>query len=131
AVARARKQGYAITTETYAPGLNAISTAIMVPGRGAVGVLAISGPAVRLTEAKMLQWSGELLAAAADLGSVSVASPLLQRAWVPAAGAAAPGGSAPAAAPVQVPKSAPGTPLKIAPKTTPRAATARHKPTPP
>lgn len=83
AVAKARKQGYAITLETYAPGLNAISTAIMAPGRGAVGVLAISGPAVRLTEAKMLQWSGDLMSAAADLGSISVASPLLQRAYVP------------------------------------------------
>jgi DNA-binding IclR family transcriptional regulator len=83
AVARARRQGYALTTETYAPGLNAISTAIMVPGRGAVGVLAISGPAVRLTEAKMQQWSGELMAAAADLASVSAASPLLQRAYTP------------------------------------------------
>jgi hypothetical protein len=89
AVAKARKQGYALTTETYAPGLNAISTAIMAPGRGAVGVLAISGPAVRLTEDKMLQWSGELMNAAADLGSVSAASPLLQRAYLPAAAAPA------------------------------------------
>jgi IclR family transcriptional regulator, acetate operon repressor len=83
AVAKARKQGYAITLETYAPGLNAISTTIMAPGRGAVGVLAMSGPAVRLTETKMLQWSVDLMSAAADLGSISVASPLLQRAYVP------------------------------------------------
>jgi hypothetical protein len=38
----------------------------------------------------MLQWSGELMNAAADLGSVSIASPLLQRAYAPPLAAGTP-----------------------------------------
>ncbi|MDP4299192.1 IclR family transcriptional regulator [Leptothrix discophora] len=83
-VRQVRKQGYAVTCETYAPGLNAMSTALVPSGKGAVGVLAMSGPAVRLTEAKMQQWAPELLAAASDLAGISAASPLFNRAYAPA-----------------------------------------------
>lgn len=79
-----RKQGYALTCETYAAGLNAMSTAIVPAGKGAVGVLAMSGPAVRLTEAKMKQWAPELMAAAQELAAISAASPLFNRAYAPA-----------------------------------------------
>ncbi|MGY0199845.1 IclR family transcriptional regulator [Leptothrix sp. BB-3] len=82
-VRQARKQGYAMTCETYAPGLNAMSTALVPAGKGAVGVLAMSGPAVRLTEAKMTQWVPDLLAAAQDLAAISTASPLFNRAYAP------------------------------------------------
>ena len=81
AVAKARQQGYAITLETYAPMLSAISTPIVVPGRGAVGVLAISGPMVRLTEEKMQSLAPDLMAAAADIANASNASPLFNRAF--------------------------------------------------
>ncbi len=84
AVKQAKKQGYAITLETYAPMLSAISTPIVVPGRGAVGVLAISGPMVRLTEDKMQTLAPELLNAAADIANASSASPLFQRAFAKA-----------------------------------------------
>jgi IclR family transcriptional regulator, acetate operon repressor len=77
----ARKQGVAFTTETYAPGLNAMSTPILANGNGAVGVLAMSGPSVRLTEAKMQQWAPELKRAAADIARASAASPLFRRAY--------------------------------------------------
>jgi DNA-binding IclR family transcriptional regulator len=81
----ARKQGIAFTVETYAPGLNAMSTPILVnrgaAGNGAVGVLAMSGPSVRLTEAKMKQWAPALKSAAADIARASAASPLFQRAY--------------------------------------------------
>jgi DNA-binding IclR family transcriptional regulator len=83
ALRAARRQGYAIAQETYARGLSAISAVIAPPGRGAVGVLAISGPSVRLTEARMRGLAPELLAAADDLAAVSGASPLFQRAFVP------------------------------------------------
>ena len=43
----------------------------------AVGVLAISGPSVRLTEAKMKSLAPSLLTAAADIAAASSASPLL------------------------------------------------------
>jgi DNA-binding IclR family transcriptional regulator len=85
AVRLARKQGFAITQETYAHGLNALSTVIMPPGKGAVGVLAMSGPSVRLTEAKMRDWASELMAAAADIARASGASPLFDRWYAPQA----------------------------------------------
>jgi DNA-binding IclR family transcriptional regulator len=79
----ARKQGFAVAVDTYAPGLSAISTAIVPRGKGAVGVLSISGPSVRLTEAKMHHAAPELLAAAADIANASAASPLFDRAFAP------------------------------------------------
>lgn len=81
AIRQARRQGYAITVETYAQGLSAIATTIRPAGQGAVGVLAISGPSVRLTEQKMLALAPELLAAAADIAIASAASPLFDRAY--------------------------------------------------
>ncbi|NDY91237.1 IclR family transcriptional regulator [Ideonella livida] len=81
AVAQARRQGWALTLETYAPGLSALSTPIRPAGRGAVGVLAISGPTVRLSEERLRALVPELLAAAADIAHVSAASPLFDRAY--------------------------------------------------
>jgi IclR family acetate operon transcriptional repressor len=86
AVRQAGRQGYAITSETYGRGLNSIATVIMPPGkRGAVGVLAMSGPAVRLTPQKMLDWAPELMAAAQDVGRAAAASPLFDRYYAPEA----------------------------------------------
>lgn len=85
AVRLARKQGFAITVETYSHGLNAISTPIIPRGKGAVGVLAMSGPSVRLTEAKMRDWANELMVAAADVARASAASPLFDRWYAPKA----------------------------------------------
>jgi DNA-binding IclR family transcriptional regulator len=82
AVRQARKLGYAIAVDTYAQGLSAISVPIMPRGRGAVGVLAISGPSVRLTQAKMQALAPDLLAAAADIANAAGSSPLFNRAYV-------------------------------------------------
>lgn len=81
AIRQARKQGYAITVDTYAPGLSAICAPIVPHGKGAVGVLAISGPSVRLTEQKMTRLAPDLLAAADEIGGASGASPLFDRAY--------------------------------------------------
>lgn len=81
ALRQARKLGYAITVETYARGLAAISAPILRSGSGAVGVLSISGPAVRLTEEKMRALAPGLLAAAAEIADASGASPLFDRAY--------------------------------------------------
>ena len=83
AIRQARKQGFAVTLDTYAQGLAAISAPIAVRGKGAVGVLAISGPSVRLTEARMQELAPDLLAAAADIANASGASPLFNRAYSP------------------------------------------------
>jgi DNA-binding IclR family transcriptional regulator len=81
AVRLARKQGYAIAVETYSPGLAAISAPIVRAGDVAVGVLAISGPSVRLTASKMARLAKPLLEAAADIAAASGASPLFDRAY--------------------------------------------------
>lgn len=84
AIRQARKQGWAITSESYARGLNAIAAPIVAnlpTGRGAVGVLAISGPAVRLTEEKMRSLVPDLLAATSDIAAAAAASPLFNRAY--------------------------------------------------
>ncbi len=81
ALRSARKRGYAIAVETYARGLSAICAPIVPSGKGAVGVLAISGPTVRLTEEKMASLAVDLLNAAAEIAAVSPASPLFDRAY--------------------------------------------------
>jgi len=81
ALRQARKLGYAMTVETYARGLAAISAPIVRNGKGAVGVLSMSGPAVRLTEDKMRAFAPDLLAAAAEIAGASGAAPLFDRAY--------------------------------------------------
>ena len=79
----ARKQGFAITVDTYAQGISAISAPIVPYGKGTVGVLTISGPSVRLTETKLRRLAPDLLNAAADIANASGASPLFNRAFAP------------------------------------------------
>jgi DNA-binding IclR family transcriptional regulator len=79
-VALARQRGYGTGIETYARGLSAIATTICPNGRDAVGVLAISGPTVRLGEARLHALAPDLMAAAADIAAISSASPLFDRA---------------------------------------------------
>jgi DNA-binding IclR family transcriptional regulator len=79
-VALARQRGYGTGIETYARGLSAIAAPICPNGRDAVGVLAISGPTVRLIEARLHTLAPDLMAAAADIAAISRASPLFDRA---------------------------------------------------
>ena len=79
-VKQARKQGYAITEETYVRGLSAMASPIVPDGKGAVGVLAISGPSVRLTQDKMRTLIPDLLAATSGIAAASASSPLFDRA---------------------------------------------------
>lgn len=80
-VRQARREGVAYMCETYAHGLNAMATPITAFARGTVGVLAMSGPSVRLSEDKMRQWTPQLKEAAADIARASAASPLFRRAY--------------------------------------------------
>ncbi len=82
ALRQARKQGYAMTFDTYGQGVSAIAAPILPRHSGAVGVLAISGPSVRLTEEKMQSLVPDLLAAAADIANAAGSSPLFNRAYV-------------------------------------------------
>ena len=84
AVKTARKQGYAVACDTYAAGLSAACCVIRPAGHGAVGVLAISGPSVRLTAERLHELAPQLVASAAEIAHVAAASPLLQREYVQA-----------------------------------------------
>jgi DNA-binding IclR family transcriptional regulator len=92
-VRAARKQGYAIAVETYAHGLSAMSAPILDAAGNAVGMLAMSGPSVRLTLHKMQQWAPQLLAAAAEIARARAASPLFQRSFQRADARRADGGA--------------------------------------
>lgn len=84
ALRRTRKQGYAIAIETYVPGLAAISMPVQRNGDGAVGVISISGPTVRLTEERLRSFVPDLRLATAEIAAVSSASPMFDRAFVSA-----------------------------------------------
>lgn len=79
AVKTARKQGYAVASDSYAPGLSAVCCVIRPAGHGAVGLLAISGPSVRLTAERLHALAPLLTATAAEIAQAAAASPLLQR----------------------------------------------------
>jgi len=80
-IRQTREQGYALTQDTYTRGISSVAAPIVPAGKGAVGVLTISGPSMRMTREKMLGLVPELLAAAAEIAAVSVHSPLFDRAW--------------------------------------------------
>lgn len=89
-IRQARKQGFAIAVDTYTQGISAIAAPIVPRGKGAVGVLAISGPTVRLTQEKMEALVPDLLAAAGEIAAASGASPLFDRAYAPEPAAPSP-----------------------------------------
>lgn len=73
-----RKRGFAMINEVFAPGMTAMAAAVQRKGEEAIGVLSIAGPAVRLTEARMLSLGPDLLAAADELALASLASPMFR-----------------------------------------------------
>lgn len=68
----ARARGYAVVTESSAPGMAAVAAPVRRPaGEEAIGVLSIAGPAVRLDEARMEALAPELLEAAREMSAAS------------------------------------------------------------
>lgn len=77
----ARRRGYAIAIQTFAPWMAAMAAPIRHRNSGEVrGTVSIAGPNPRLTEARMLELAPELLSAASELSAASVGSPALSRA---------------------------------------------------
>lgn len=74
----ARARGYAMIDEVFAPGMSAIAAPVLRRGE-AIGVISIAGPRLRLTQQRMEELGPALLAAAAELGPVSLASSLFNR----------------------------------------------------
>jgi DNA-binding IclR family transcriptional regulator len=80
-----REQGFSMTQETYAQGLNALSAPVRLTGQPALGVLTIAGPSFRLPPERMQALGSELLACAAQLAATSGASPFFNPANHPQA----------------------------------------------
>lgn len=71
----ARKRGYAMIDEVFAPGMTAMAAPV-VRGQETVGVVSIAGPRQRLTLKRMQQLAPAVLAATAELGPISRISTL-------------------------------------------------------
>jgi IclR family acetate operon transcriptional repressor len=74
-----RKSGFALTEETYTPGLNAIAVPVGLAGQMPLGTISVAGPSSRLTRQRMLSIAPQLVSAAGQLAAASGASPMLSR----------------------------------------------------
>lgn len=79
ALRETRAQGFALTEETYTPGLNAMAAPVGLSGQLPMGTISIAGPSARLTRERMLSFAPELMSCAAQLAAASSASPMLAR----------------------------------------------------
>jgi DNA-binding IclR family transcriptional regulator len=74
----ARKRGFSMIVEVFAPGMTAMSAPVRVRGGKAIGVVTIAGPVFRLTEERMLALGPQLIAIAGEIADASGASPLFK-----------------------------------------------------
>lgn len=74
-LARVREQGFSTIRDQFAPNMSSMGAAVHRPSDGAViGVVTIAGPSFRLTEQKMEELGPDLLAAAREIGGLSIGS---------------------------------------------------------
>jgi IclR family acetate operon transcriptional repressor len=71
----ARSRGFAITIETFTPGMSVMAAPVQRPGKPATGVISVAGPTFRFDEKTMITLAPVLLEAAAELASMAGASP--------------------------------------------------------
>lgn len=76
----ARRQGFALTSETYRAGIASVAAPVTVTSKGTVGVVVISGPSVRLTEERLKALVPDLQQAVTEVAQASLASPWFERA---------------------------------------------------
>src|SRR6187402_77603 len=74
----ARKRGYSVIADVFAPAMSAMSAPVISRGV-TLGVVTIAGPLVRLTEERMAELGEPLLATAAEIAGLSNASSLFRR----------------------------------------------------
>lgn len=75
----ARKRGFAVINEVFAPAMAAMAAPVRSGNGAAIGVITIAGPSVRLTEERMLALGPVLLAAAEDVALASGGSAMFKR----------------------------------------------------
>ena len=78
-VRAARKRGFSVIVEVFAPGMSAMSAPVRRRDGEAIGVVTIAGPLVRLTEERMLELGPALIETAADVATASRASALFKK----------------------------------------------------
>jgi len=76
----ARKRGYSMIKEVFAPGMTAMAAAVRNRGGEVIGVVTIAGPMWRLTEERMAQLGPSLMNTVSEVGAASALSPLFKRA---------------------------------------------------
>ena len=64
-----RQQGFAISTQEYEEGINAISAPILDSGGYPIGSISIAGPSYRLPREKMIEISPTILAGAQEISA--------------------------------------------------------------
>jgi IclR family acetate operon transcriptional repressor len=77
-VRAARKRGYSVISEVFAPAMSAMSAPVIARGV-TLGVVTIAGPLVRLTEERMADLGEPLMATAAEIAGLSAGSSLFRR----------------------------------------------------
>ena len=79
----AKKRGYAVIREVFAPAMSAMAAPVVVRG-ACVGVVTIAGPAVRLDDARMAVLGGALVEVASEIAGLSPGSTFFRRRVDPA-----------------------------------------------
>jgi IclR family acetate operon transcriptional repressor len=75
----ARKRGFSLIKEVFAPGMGSISVPVYGSDRKVVGVITVAGPLLRFNEERMLATAPILLATAKDVARASGASAFFKR----------------------------------------------------
>jgi IclR family acetate operon transcriptional repressor len=78
-VRAARKRGFAMINEVFAPAMTAMAAPVRTGHGAVIGVVTIAGPLVRLTEERMLALGPSLLATTDEVARASGASALFRR----------------------------------------------------
>lgn len=79
-VRTARKRGFSMINEVFAPSMTAMAAPVRAARTGeAIGVVTIAGPLVRLTEARMEELADALLRCAEEIEAASGASAMFKR----------------------------------------------------
>jgi DNA-binding IclR family transcriptional regulator len=75
----ARSRGFSLIVEVFAPGMSAMAAPVRNALGQVIGVVTVAGPAMRLTEERMLALAPALLQAAAQVSQASSGSALFKR----------------------------------------------------
>lgn len=76
---QARSRGFSVIVEVFAPGMSAMAAPVRNAQGQVIGVVTVAGPAIRLTEERMLALGAAVVQAAAQVGQASTGSALFKR----------------------------------------------------